>query len=282
MDNDVRTHPQEQIGKPPGAELETHGLDLRGKSVAEIASILASPPIRCEDGTDDPLSHTPPVESALPPVVPEPFSLTNAPSIIPRIVELPPMAPGIGCPNVDLKPLKSRPFKVVTRFGRLSFAVILAAIVGIGVILMTFPNEVRRQAGDISLMVTPLFEGSSRARISTKLPRLVVKGIRGTVNEPLPLGVSLTDVPGGDRIILAGLPIGTSLSTGTPLGLTGWQMLARDVGNALVYAPKDYVGSMVAAIDLRSAGDWLLDSKTVRLEWIQKTKASGAPLRTEP
>ena len=66
--------------------------------------------------------------------------------------------------------------------------------------------------------------------------------------------VSLTDVPGGDRIILAGLPIGTSLSTGTPLGLTGWQMLARDVGNALVYAPKDYVGSMVAAIDLRSAG----------------------------
>ena len=280
MENDVRTHPKEQIGKPLCAELEKHGLDLRGKSVAEIASILASPPIRCEDGTDDPLSHTPPVESALPPVVPEPFSLTNAPSIIPRIVELPPMAPGIGGPNVDLKPLKSRPLKVVTRFGRLSFAVILAAIVGIGVILMTFPSEVRRQADDISLMVS--FEGSSRARISTKLPRLVVKGIRGTVNEPLPLGVSLTDVPGGDRIILAGLPIGTSLSTGTPLGLTGWQMLARDVGNALVYAPKDYVGSMVAAIDLRSAGDWLLDSKTVRLEWIQKTKASGAPLRTEP
>ena len=282
MDNDVRTHPQDQIDKPPGAELETHGLDLRGKSVAEITSILTSPPIGCEDGIDDPLSHTPPVESPLPPVVPEPFSLTNAPSIIPRIAELPPMAPGIGGPNVDLKPLKSRPFKVVTRFGRLSFAVILAAIVGIGVTLMTFPNEVRRQAGDISLMVTPLFEGSSRARISTKLPRLVVKGIRGTVNEPLPLGVSLTDVPGGDRIILAGLPIGTSLSTGTPLGLTGWQMLARDVGNAFVFAPKDYVGTMIAAIDLRSPGDWLLDSKTVRLEWIQKTKASGAPLRTEP
>ena len=159
---------------------------------------------------------------------------------------------------------------------------ILAAIVGIGVILITFPNEVRRRAGDISLMMTPLLEGSSRARISTKLPRLVVKRIWGTVNEPLPLGVSLTDAPGGERIILAGLPIGTSLSTGTPLGLTGWQMFARDVGNAFVYAPKDYVGSMVAAIDLRSPGDWLLDSKTVRLEWIQKTKASGAPLRTEP
>src|SRR6516162_8563241 len=159
MDNDVRTHPQEQIGKPPGAELETHGLDLRGKSVAEIASILASPPIRCEDGTDDPLSHTPPVESALPPVVPEPFSLTNAPSIIPRIVELPPMAPGIGGPNVDLKPLKSRPLKVVTRFGRLSFAVVLAAIVGIGDILTAFRNEVQSQAGEAPGKVAALFEG---------------------------------------------------------------------------------------------------------------------------
>ena len=149
---------------------------------------------------------------------------------------------------------------------------ILAAIVGIGVILITFPNEVRRRAGDISLMMTPLLEGSSRARISTKLPRLVVKRIWGTVNEPLPLGVSLTDVPGGERIILAGLPIGTSLSTGTPLGLTGWQMFARDVGNAFVYAPKDYVGTMVAAVDLRSPGDWLLDSKTVRLEWMQKNE----------
>ena len=159
MDNDVRTHPQEQIGKPPGAELETHGLDLRGKSVAEITSILTSPPIGCEDGIDEPLLHTSPVGGPFPPAPTEPFGLTNAPSIIPRIVELPPMAPGIGCPNVDLKPLKSRPFKVVTRFGRLSFAVILAAIVGIGVILMTFPNEVRRRAGDIFLMVTPLFEG---------------------------------------------------------------------------------------------------------------------------
>src|SRR6516162_7704579 len=141
MGSDVRTHPQEQIGKPPGAELETHGLDLRGKSVAEIASILASPPIGCEDGIDDPLAHTPPIESPFPPAAPEPVSLTNAPSIIPRVPNAPPMAPGIGGPNLDRKPLKSRPFKVVMRFGRLSFAVILAAIVGVGVTLMTFPNE---------------------------------------------------------------------------------------------------------------------------------------------
>ena len=48
----------------------------------------------------------------------------------------------------------------------------------------------------------------------------------------------------------------------------GWQMLARDVGNALVYPPKDFVGAMVAAVDLRSPSDWLIESQTVRLEWI--------------
>jgi hypothetical protein len=205
------------------------------------------------------------------------------------------MAPGIGGP--DLQPLKSHPFEgevavedlahrssqdpglpeppiqtgqrpVVAWFGRLSFVMILAAIVAIGVTLMTFPNEVRKRSGDISEMVTPLFEGSSRARTSTKLPRLVVKGQKGFVNEPLPLGVSVNDASGGERVILAGFAIGTSLSTGTPLGLTSWQMLARDVGNAFVYAPKDFVGIMVAAIDLRSPSDWLMDGQTVRLEWI--------------
>jgi hypothetical protein len=273
MANDVRTDPKDQIGKPLGTELERCGLDLRDKSVAEIVSLLTSPPIAREHGIDDPPTDTYPVACPLPQVVLEPSSLTNAPSMIPRIANAPPMAPGVGNNNLDLQPPKSPP----AQFVRLSFAVFLVAIVGIGVILMTFPSEVRKWSGDITRMVTPLFEGSSRARISTKLPRLVVKGIKGIVNEPVPLGVSLTDVPGGEKIILAGLPIGTSLSSGAPLGLTGWQMMARDVAHTLVYPPEDYVGSMVAAIDLLSPGDWLLDSKTVRLEWIQKNKERPVP-----
>src|SRR6516165_5185328 len=104
MDNDVRAHPKEQSGKPLGAELEKHGLDLRGKSVAEITSILTSPTIVCEDGIDEALLHTSHVEGPFPPAATEPFSLTNAPSIIPRVANAPPVAPGI-------KPLKPVPFK---------------------------------------------------------------------------------------------------------------------------------------------------------------------------
>jgi len=196
------------------------------------------------------------------------------------------MAPGIGGPNLDLQPLESRPVEDVAavlalerhssrplrlRFGRLRLVLTLAAVLGVGLILMLALNEVRKRSADISEMVMSLFEDSSRARTSTKAPRLSVKVQKGLVNEPLPLGVSLNGASGGEKVILAGLAAGTSLSVGTPLGSTGWQMLAEDVGNALVYAPKDFVGIMVAAIDLRSPGDWLMDSEIVQLEWIQRT-----------
>jgi len=299
MNNDVHTHPQEQIGTPIGAEPEKQRLDLRGKSVAEIISILTSPPIGCEDAIDDPPSNPSPLASPLPSAVSEPSGFAH-------IANAPTMAPGMGDPNLDTQPLK-RPLEGqgaveelahrpshdpgltqpriqpvrrpgAVHLGRLSFVVILAAIVATGLLaLMTFPDEVRERSGDISGIVAALFEGSSHARSSTKSPRLVVKRIKGFVNDPLPLGVSISDASGSERVILAGFPIGTRISTATPLGLTSWQMLARDVGNAFVYAPKDFVGTMVAAIDLRSPSDWLLDSQTVRLEWVPA--ARQAPRR---
>jgi hypothetical protein len=120
--------------------------------------------------------------------------------------------------------------------------------------------------------MTPLFEAPSRAKISTKVPRLVVKAQKGVVNEPLPMGVLLNDASGSEKLILAGLAIGTRLSEGTLVGLTSWEMLAREAVDALVYPPKDFVGLMVAVIDLRSPADWLMDSQTIRLEWIRKDK----------
>src|SRR5438132_866688 len=160
MDKDARAHLKDPIGKPSGAELEKKRLDLRGQSVAEIVSILTSPPIGCEDGVDD----APPQASAIAPpssAVPlEPSRFANAPPTMPRIADAPPMRPGIGDTNLDLQPLKSRPFEgeaavgdlahrlshapglpeppiqarqrpVVARFGRLPFVVMSTAIVAI-------------------------------------------------------------------------------------------------------------------------------------------------------
>jgi hypothetical protein len=224
------------------------------------------------------------------------------------------MAPGIGGPNVDLQPVKSPPFKaevavedlaprlphgaglpqptiqtgqrpaVAQRFGGLPFVTILTVILAVtlaaivaGALIM-FTNEVRKRAGDISATLRPLFEDSSRARMQTKVPRLVVKAQKAFVNEPLPLGVSINDASGEERVTLAGVAIGTTLSAGTPVGLTSWQMSARDVGNVSVYPPKDFVGIMGAAIDLHSPSDWLMDSQTIWFEWIPNERRVAPPL----
>ena len=54
-------------------------------------------------------------------------------------------------------------------------------------------------------------------------------------------------------------PLGTELSAGTPLGPTRWRVSAHDLGKAIAYSPKDFVGVMDLAIDLRSvdAGSWI-------------------------
>jgi len=327
MDNDVHSLPADQIGKALGAEVERQRLDLRGKTVAEIASILTSPPIGRDYGIDEPLAHAPPVAPSLSPVAPDSSKLANAAPvtptdrgiagpkqhldlrdksvaeivsiltsppvapasspiapdlsrlanalpIIPQIANAPPMAPGEVAVGEAARRFSHDPGPVATQFGRSSSFVVFAAIIAIGAIvtigvtLTTFSGEVRKHSGEISGIATRLFDGSSRTSMPTKLARLVVKGQKGLVNEPLPLGVSINDASGGDRVVLAGFAIGTSLSTGTPLGFTGWQILARDASNALVYPPKDFVGVMVAAVDLRSPGDWLIDSQILRLEWI--------------
>ena len=104
MDNGGHTHLKDQIGRPFDSELERPRVDLRGKSVAEIVSILTSPPI-CEDGMEDPSAH----EAAVTPSSP---SLASEPSIdAPRITNAPPMAPGIGGPNLDFPPLEPRPLE---------------------------------------------------------------------------------------------------------------------------------------------------------------------------
>jgi TPR repeat protein len=77
-------------------------------------------------------------------------------------------------------------------------------------------------------------------------------------------------------LTMVGFETGTKLSAGTPLGATSWQISARDLGKAFAYAPKDFVGVMDAAIDLRSS-DRLVDSQVLRLEWVQRKEAILVP-----
>jgi len=265
-----------------------------------------SAPVEIENRVDHPPSNQPQWVPQSPPVVPGPSTLTAAPPVVvPEITNSPAMAAGIGGPNLDLPPPpRLRPFERAAaakampgswqpdqdlvphplvrtagrkaagrRIGGSALAVILSAIVVLcGVAFLTFQE--RKHALDVVALVTPLLEGPSRAGKPAQSARLVIEKQKGFVNEPLPLGISLNHASGSETVTLAGLAAGTTLSVGRPLGLSSWQVPARDIGNASAYAPKDFIGIMDVAIDLRSAGDWLLDSRVIRLEWIPK----AAPL----
>jgi hypothetical protein len=274
-----------------------------------VEAIMSAPP-KIENGVDDPLLHPPRWVPQSSPVVPQPSTLTTAP-VVPEIANSPPMAPGIGSPNLDLPPrlrpfaddvavkdvpgrwrfgqnfVRQLPIRTTRRtlgrgIGELAFVVILSAIIVLcGAVLLTFVGEERKQAVDVTGIVAPLLEGAPRSGRPVHSARLVIQGQKGFTNESLPLGVSLTHASGGETVTLAGLAPGTILSVGTPLGLSGWQVPARDIGSAVVHAPKDFVGIMDVAVDLHSAGDWLLDSRAIRFEWAP-TKAVPLTSRLGP
>jgi TPR repeat protein len=142
---------------------------------------------------------------------------------------------------------------------------------------MLFPNTTPREPGVVAGGDMPPLDGLSRSGTPVQPARLVVEGHTAFANEPIPLGVSLNGGSGGEMLTLVGLATGTKLTAGAPLGPTSWQLSARDIGKAYAYAPKDFVGVMDAAVDLRSPRDRLMDSQFVRLEWIQKKEALWEP-----
>src|SRR5215470_8441124 len=278
----------------------------RSPSVGADAPPISAPHMSAPHAAAPPMS--PALDDA--PAVAARFAPTPPPS-----VEAPSMAPGIGGPNIDLPP--SRPFEgdlavkdlrhrlaldpdLVPRppvrerrgsalpwIGRWLFVLSVAAAVGYAVTMITVRHEIRheiRQDGALGPLAErpQLVENVSRLTAPLQPARLVVEAQRGFANEPIPLGVSLNGASGEETLTLVGLTNGTKLSAGTPLGLTGWQMSARDLGNAFAYAPRDFIGVMDAAIDLRSARDRLVDSQFVRLEWMPKKESRLAPRPDQP
>jgi len=251
-----------------------------------------------------------PTSTAAPPTAPaieDTPPIAAAPVATLGVTEAPPMAPGLGGPNVEL-PERLRPFEgdiaikdlrrrlmldpdlllqhlllqppmraqvrdVIPWVWRLSSVFVLAATVAFAATLMVVSRGPRPQ------VVAPAAD--SLVRPPMPLARLIVENQRGFANEPIPLGVSLADGTGNEMLTLVGLAPGTELTAGTPIGAGSWQLSARDLDKALARPPKDFVGVMGAAIDLRSSGDRLMDSQFVQLEWVAR-KEARLPPRLDP
>jgi TPR repeat protein len=96
-------------------------------------------------------------------------------------------------------------------------------------------------------------------------------------NEGLAIGISLDGAMGGEVALLTGLAAGTRLSLGSAFGANGWRLPARDLTQALAYAPKDFAGVMEGTVDVRTENDVLIDSRPIRLAWLPKQ--SEEPVR---
>jgi hypothetical protein len=153
---------------------------------------------------------------------------------------------------------------------------VIIAIAIVGVLLLVFSDETRKQLSDVFATVTPWYKVSS-THTSFHQAGLVVESQKGLVNEPLPLGISVKDASGVETVTVAGLATEAELSLGTSLGPAGWLVPTRDLDRTFVGAPEDFVGVMDATVTLRSAGGQLLDSKAIRFEWIQKKREGLEP-----
>src|SRR5581483_6705371 len=244
-----------------------------------IGEAVMSSPVRSKDSADDPLMYAPPWVRACDATVRDATRLAS-----------PPMAPGIGGFNIEPPPphtprfegdrdiiefkrrlslepelvppppsvqRRRRPFPV----GWLMLAIGLAATVAYGIALLPASRSGSRPqaGGDVA---------SGSAGRANPAASLFVERRQAYANEPLPLQFALNGTSGQESVIVSGLISGTRLSAGNPLGAANWLLSPSDIGKVLAYPPKDFVGLMNASIDLRSPLNKLLDSRTVRLEWL--------------
>ena len=166
--------------------------------------------------------------------------------------------------------LRRRSGSLMPSLGRVSLVLLVATTVALSVALVTLPDT---RPTILKSETGPLLASASST--SQPAPRLIgVEGRRNFSNEAITLGISLYGASGSELAMLTGLVSGTRLSVGNPLGDNGWRLPARDLVNALAYAPKDFVGIMNAAIDLRLPNDRLVDSRVMRLEWVPRRSES--------
>jgi hypothetical protein len=176
-------------------------------------------------------------------------------------------------------PIWIRPESPSRRIMRLSFVLLISFVAAYGLAVL-YPSSFNPLAFMPINIPEPAPEAAeAKAQIETPA-RLVIEGRRAFANEPLPLGLSLIGASGEEFVLLRGLSAGTRLSAGTPLAAKGWRVPAREIASVTAFAPKDYIGTMEAAVDLH-AGDRLVDSQVLRLEWVENKPVRSARLQPQ-
>jgi uncharacterized protein YoaH (UPF0181 family) len=124
----------------------------------------------------------------------------------------------------------------------------------------------------------PSEQASASAQVE---PRLILQQNDSYAsNDTIPLGLQITGEAAGMAVEITGLPPGTTLSSGRPMGQRGWRIVAASVGSVMIHPPAGFGGALSFTAELRRADDRVIDRGTFRMDWtpmVASTAAGSTP-----
>jgi hypothetical protein len=179
-----------------------------------------------------------------------------------------------------LMPAPDPPRSLARLLGSLALAIAVAAGVALVIVAKPWTSGVAK-IGDDANSFLPRFVGHTSAsaeRPSRPAPKLVAgQAAPRRTGEAFPLGVSIRGPHEGARLLVAGLTNGATLSAGRPAGDDSWRVSTADLDDVTIQPPRDFVGAMDLAIELRLADDTATDRRSLRFEWAAPAVAEAKP-----
>jgi hypothetical protein len=201
-----------------------------------------------------PISNLAPTRAALPP-----------PRLEPEIV-----------PEPRATTRRSGVFRPIARF---SLVMISVAFMAYGLIAFSSLNPLGLRLKGDNDHVANSPSSLQHVPSDTRPPsRLVVEDEQVFVNDPLSLAIGIENARGDESVLLDGLARGSTLSAGTAVSQSGWQLPSGALRGLFLYAPKDFVGVMNANVDLLRNNKSVLDSRAVQFKWIVKQPKPVPPV----
>ena len=195
---------------------------------------------------------------------------------------------------LDLEVVRETPRRARGPFGRFAVAISIPAVIVIAALLIVrmvptgWTNGTGGRAahadsteprfiGQTQAAVEPRMQGAQGAKEQPNSPRarlVILRAAPGSADEAIPLGVSLAGANGDAALLLSGLPVGSTISAGLPVGADNWLLSASELSNAAIRPPRGFVGAIDLAVELRLADDTVADHLSLRLTWVETPKTT--------
>lgn len=177
------------------------------------------------------------------------------------------------------------------RFARFAFAISIPAVAAIVAlpIVRTLPTGWTEgtgghatQAGSTEPRLIGQTQDAEEARAqgtkeqpnSPRARLVVLRAPPGSADEAIPLGLSLAGANGDAALVLTGLPVGWTISTGLALEAGTWLLSASELSGAAIRPPRGVLSAIDLAVELRLADGTVADRLSLHLTGVEPPKTS--------